>query len=431
MWLILRFPSTVRLSALACILALTSCNNSESYWSGSELQTIGSLSLASLNEVPAEPSNRFSQNEKAAQFGRQLFFDKRFSANGELSCASCHQPENGFTDGLRLSKGIHQTGRNTQSLIGSAHQKWFYWDGRKDSLWSQALVPFESANEMAGSRVGVLRVVGKDPDFKMQYEALFGDFPSSVYGSGIAKDAGPWGNTETRDNWYRIPANVQMQINSAYANIGKSIAAYERSLSIPKTRFDAYSEVLLEHGEKRAKHLLSEDEISGLKLYIDTEKTHCMRCHNGPLFSNSDFHNIGTGTFDGPNIDFGRFFGIQAAMQDEFNCLGAYSDANPDDCDALRFLPKQIHQGMQGAFKTPTLRYLNKTAPFLHDGRFSTIEQVLTHYTNTPTPDSELPEMELTDRERMQLNAFIETLGMPDEVVGTSNHAKQSSKTSL
>ena len=134
-----------------------------------------------------------------------------------------------------------------------------------------------------------------------------------------------------------------------------------------------------------------------------------MRCHNGPLMTNSDFHNIGSGNFAGPDLDFGRFFGVPAVLQDEFNCLGDYSDANPEECLALRYLG-ETHAEAQGAFKTPGLRYLDKTAPYFHDGRFTTLPQVLAHYLAKPSGESELPPLSLSDEEIQQLLDFLGTL---------------------
>lgn len=412
MSLTLHFPSTVKIILLS-LLTLTACNDGDHTWTNSQLEIIDSLSIASLDTTPSDPSNRYSNNKRASAFGRRLFFDKRFSSNGKLSCASCHQPEKAFTDGLRLSKGIAEMGRNTQSLIGVAYQRWFYWDGRKDSLWSQALVPFESASEMGSSRVHVLRAVGEDPSLKREYEAIFGDIPKSVFNQAIARNAGPWGDTETRDNWYRIPTHIQKEINAAYANIGKAIAAYETTIPMPTTKFDKYANALFEQGERKASSLFSEDEKAGLALFIDQEKSNCIRCHNGPQLSNSEFHNIGTGAFNGSNLDFGRFLGIKAVVQDEFNCLGEYSDAKAENCSAIRFLPRQIHSELQGAYKTPSLRYLNKTSPYFHDGRYTTLTEVMNHY-ETLSTDSELAALALSDLEKKQLIAFLKTLGYPD-----------------
>jgi len=402
--------SATKLFLLYACLLLSACEDSKPYWTAEHLKIIGSLSLSNLDQAPPTPSNRFANLDKAASFGEQVFFDTRFSLNGKLSCASCHQPDRAFTDGLITAKGIRTTNRNTQTIIGAAYQTWFYWDGRKDSLWSQALVPFEAANEMASSRVKVLRTISRDRNLKQQYEALFGKLPVSIFHKNIPENAGPWGDARTRDNWFRIPKSIQKQINSAYANVGKAIGAYERKIPIPKTRFDKYAEVLSISGEQEASSLLNENEKAGLSLFIDEKRTHCLRCHNGSLFSNGDFHNIGTGNLTGPQLDFGRYLGVQAVLQDEFNCMGNNSDAKPEECNALRFLPKEIHGELQGAFKTPSIRYLNKTAPYFHDGRLSTVAEVLDHYTKKPSNGSELPDLSLTGEEKNQLIAFLATL---------------------
>ena len=213
--------------------------------------------------------------------------------------------------------------------------------------------------------------------YRSQYQMLFGKFPEVVFSSTINNIATPLGSAQSRDAWFRIPINIQIIINEAYANVGKSIAAYERTLNIPKTRFDEYLEEMLVTNKATANEFMSEDERLGLKLFLDESRTHCIRCHNGPLFSDAEFHNIGTGNFHGKKLDFGRVYGISAVVQDEFNCIGNYSDADPEDCFALRFLPNQIHNDLYGAFKTPTLRYLNKTSPYFHDGRFETLADVI------------------------------------------------------
>ena len=398
---------------LSFTLLLAHSSISAQDWTPKELRTLKSFQLKNLAKQPNHSSNKYAYHNDAANLGKQIFFDKRFSQNGTLACASCHQPDKGFTDGLAKAKGVNKTGRNTPTLWGVAHNEWFYWDGRKDSLWSQALIPFEAADEMASSRVAVLRIIAKDKTYRQQYEALFGPFPMVVVSNQVPDHAGPWGDTKTRDSWYRIARPIQQKINQAYANIGKAVAAYERTITLPETAFDQYLNLLFSKGEKKANQTISQQALAGMKLFIDQSKTHCMRCHNGPLLTNGGFHNIGSGNFSGSHLDFGRFLGIQAVTQDEFNCLGQYSDAKPEDCSGLRFLPKQVHSDMQGAFKTPTLRYLNLTAPYFHDGRFTTIKQVINHYQTLKTGVSELPPLSLSAQEVEQLSAFLTLLAKP------------------
>ncbi len=378
------------------------------------MRLIASLQLDSLGNPPASTSNRVADDSYAAQFGRSIFFDTRLSGGGDLSCASCHQPNRAFTDGIPKAQGVRKNNRNTLGLLGVAYHTWFYWDGRKDSLWAQALVPFEAPDEMGGTRLQVLRVIANDDDYRQQYQQLFGSLPPVVFATTVATIASPWGGSEAKSAWYRIDPNSRRSINAAYANVGKAVAAYQRQLALPRTRFDHFARTLSEQSETKANALLSRAELAGLKLFLDQNKTHCLRCHNGPLFSNYDFHNIGTGELQGDVLDFGRYLGIQAVVQDAFNCLGDYSDAQPDECHALNFLPQQIHDGMRGAYKTPTLRYLNKTGPYLHDGRAKSLNQVLASYLLEPSNGSELPALVLTEKEKNDLLAFLNTLAYPE-----------------
>jgi cytochrome c peroxidase len=383
-------------------------------WTPDELQILRSLSLKNLPPVPPDVSNRYADDPQAQALGKQLFFDTQFSANGKLSCASCHQPQRAFTDGLPHAVGVHATGRNTQTIIAAAWSRWFYWDGRRDSLWAQALVPFEAADEMGGSRVAVVRRIGEQKNYRQAYEEVFGAFPAVILTANLPKNAGPLGDQEIQNNWYKIPADMQNAINQVYSRLGKAVAAYERTLLPQPTRFDVYVEQLLS-GKPVSKPLLK-NEIAGLKLFIDAKQTQCLQCHNGPLFSNGDFHNIGSGNFSGDFLDFGRSLGLQSVVMDEFNCLGRFSDAKPDDCQPLRFLNKSAHIPLQGAYKTPSLRYAKNTAPYFHDGRFKQLLEVMRYYNNPPQNNGphELKPLNLTDQQLLDLVAFMQTLGAAD-----------------
>ncbi len=385
------------------------------FWSDREKQLLASMRLPENPEPPASPSNRVADSPDAARLGEALFFDTRFSANGKLSCASCHIPERFFTDGEARAKGVSRAGRNTPTIIGAAFQNWYYWDGRRDTLWSQALVPFEAADEMGSSRVAVVRLVGEDPELREHYESVFGPFPMHLLKLDLPKHAGPLGDKSARDAWQRIPTAEATLINRVYANLGKSVAAFERTLPVPRSRFDAYIDAVLD-GDKRANKLLTDDELAGLELFLDDERTHCLRCHNGPWLTNGDFHNIGTGSFEGENLDFGRVFGLRSLLMDEFNCIGPYSDASRDQCAELRFLNRSTHVPLDGAFKVPSLRFLAQTAPYMHDGRFYSLEEVMAFYRKAEStdPNSELPTLDLTDDELTKLQQFLLTLSDPE-----------------
>jgi cytochrome c peroxidase len=368
---------------------------------------LASFSIELLGK-PRDPSNRWLGNDSVASFGRDLFFDRRLSENGKISCASCHQPARHFTDGLARARGIAETQRNTPDLIGVAHRTWFYWDGRRDSLWSQALIPFEAAAEMGTTRVALLHRIGEF--YADAYEALFGALPDLT---DVPVMASPLGTASQRKAWRAVDKDVRDEISAAFANIGKAIAAYEAQIEIKPSRFDQYVSAVMT-GDANNKKLMSADELAGLNLFLDMERTRCLRCHNGPLFSNQGFHNVGTGNTTGAFLDFGRVLGLQAAMMTEFNCMGSFSDAGPEDCAHLRYAQSSnVPESMTGAFKVPGLRNLGSTAPYMHDGRYSTIMEVLEHYRSPPAQAiaiGEIAPLDLNDLEMRQLELFLRTL---------------------
>jgi cytochrome c peroxidase len=381
-------------------------------WTDRERRVLLSLLLPGPDDSPpVTASNRFSSSEAAAELGRKMFFDRRLSGNGQVSCATCHQPDRYYTDGLPLSRGTGQVARNAPTIVGAAYQRWFYWDGRRDSLWAQALIPFEAASEMGGSRLAVIRAVSKDPEYRQLYESIFDELPAAALWESLPADAGPYGEEDIRNNWAGLSSEIRSRINLTYSNLGKSIAAFERTLRPPETRFDRYVRALDGAGDPPAQSRLSEDEVAGARLFMDSAKTQCLQCHNGHMLSNGDFHNIGTGSFTGPNLDFGRVFGLRAVLMDEFNCLGPYSDAEPAQCVDLRFLNRDAHIPLEGAFKVPTLRGLKHTAPYFHDGRFPTLREVLEYYNSPPdkrvSGPHELRPLGLTDKEISQLERFL------------------------
>ena len=221
------------------------------------------------------------------------------------------------------------------------------------------------------------------------------------------------GDQTQKSNWAEIAADNQEKINTVFANIGKSMAAYQHTLEPIKTRFDLFIDEVASSKKIRQISSLSKQELEGALLFLDEQKTQCLECHNGPLLSNGNFHNVATGNFTGPVFDFRREFGSQAALLDEFNCQGKYSDAKPDECLHLVHMNRNTAH-MRGAFKTPTLRNITNTGPYFHDGRFTTLEQVIRHYANPPASsgadEHELrPGFELTEQEITALTAFMQS----------------------
>ncbi len=408
--LVLR-PAAIRCVLIGCLVLLAgSCGRSE--FTEREQTILQSLSLENLGP-PSSESNKYAFNKQAQQFGEQLFHEKNLSSSQKFSCASCHLPGKFFTDGLPTGVAAGSTNRNTQALHGAAWQSWFYWDGRRDSLWSQALTPIEAPQEMDGNRVAVTHFIANTPDYRQQYESIFGPLPFSGNESVLLTSATPMGDQEQKRTWIELPAETQDKINTVFANIGKSLGAYQHTLEPVTTRFDQFIDEIKAGKKFRQIKSLNKTELQGALLFLNDKKTQCLECHNGPLLSNDAFQNIATGNFTGPIFDFGREFGSQAAMLNEFNCQGRYSDAAPDECLHLIYMNRDtVH--MRGAFKTPTLRNIPNTGPYFHDGRFTTLEQVVRYYANPPAwtrPDEhELrPGFELEEQEIIALSRFLES----------------------
>ncbi len=379
-------------------------------WSESETALIAALSLSALPSLPPDPSNAAAGDERAARLGQRLFFDPRLSANGAVSCATCHRPELLFTDGLPVAIGTAIGQRHTPGLIGIAHSPWFYWDGRRDSQWAQALAPLETHFEQGIGRVGAVRLLTTDPAYKTLYEEVFAALPDPAR---WPKSASPLGTETERTEWRKLDPDERYWISTAFANIGKALAAYQRKLSPGRTRFDDYADtVAARDGAAEREEILSRDEIAGLRLFIG--KAQCLNCHNGPLFTNHDFHNTGILPLAGELPDLGRFEGVRRARENPFNCLGQFSDAAPEQCAELRFA--RDDKALAGARKTPGLRNATLTAPYMHAGQLATLAEVMTHYNAAPVSllgHNEAKPLSLGRRDLRRLEAFLHSLEAP------------------
>jgi cytochrome c peroxidase len=359
-----------------------------SEWTPAELEILRSLSLASLPKPPPDPTNAYADDPRAADFGHRLFFDTRLSATGTVACVSCHQPRLTFTDGRNVSVGVGVTARNAPTIVGAAYNIWFFWDGRRDSQWSQALTSIENPLEHNMPRERAIEILRSNSDLARDYTAIFGALPEPGDREGI---------------------------NRAFANIGKAIAAYERHIRPGPAKFDRYVDAVLAGREPAPQDHLTLDERQGLHVFITDQMGRCLRCHNGPLFTNQHFHNIGVVEPERHEREQGRMAGVEIARADEFNCTSRYSDARPGDCRELEFARRDSAE-LRGAFKVPTLRNLAKTAPYMHVGSIATLEDVMWHYRTQPIArvgDSELENFTITATEFTQLEAFLRTLEGP------------------
>ena len=152
-----------------------------------EKAAIASLSLASLPPLPADTTNRFADSPAAAALGATLFFDHRLSRNGEVACATCHKIDRQFQDDLPRAVATGTNNRRTMPLAGVAWSPWLFWDGRRDSLWAQALTPLEDAVEHAGNRTAYARFMAEN--FHERYERIFGPLPTARRAAGQCQPA--------------------------------------------------------------------------------------------------------------------------------------------------------------------------------------------------------------------------------------------------
>ncbi|MCZ6664400.1 MAG: cytochrome-c peroxidase [Gammaproteobacteria bacterium] len=379
-------------------------------WSDDEIDQIASLWIGRLPPLPPDPTNAVADNPQAAAFGHRLFFDGRLSANGMISCSTCHQPIRRFTDGLPKAVAIGQAKRNTPSIVGTAYSPWLYWDGRKDSQWAQAVGPMEDPAEHGGTRTQYAHLIARH--YAAEYRALFGALPDLSDRARFPDSAGPFGRKEEKEAWMAMTPDDRDTVNRIFAGIGKAIAAYERLLLPGESRFDQYVEHVLDGGDHLEQDFLGRDEIRGLRLFITDAR--CTECHNGPLLTNNEFHNTGLLSAPGDTPDRGRIDGVREVMSDPFNCLGPYNDDPDPTCAELRYARTGVE--LIGATRTPSLRNLKDTAPFQHKGQLANLNDVLRHYDQAPLAmigHNEAKELYLRDWELRALEAFLNSLSAP------------------
>lgn len=395
------------------LLTLAACRPAAPAWNKTELATLRSLWIGSLPPLAADPSNRYGDDPQAAVFGQFLFYDIRFSLKGDIACNFCHRPELGFQDGLPVAQGPQTTtNRRTPSVIGAAYNTWYFWDGRADSQWAQALGPLENPLEQGGDRTYYAHLVGQF--YREEYESLFGPLPDLSDSGRFPGHAGPLAaDPVARAAWETMAPADQESINQVFANLGKAIAAYERLLRPGISRFDQYAQAVWRGDEAGARDLFTADEAAGLRLFIG--RAGCLQCHPGPLFTDHSFHNTGAPPAPGLPLDDGRATGAAAVLADSFNCRGSYSDASPGDCSHLDQV-RPDSAALAGRFKTPGLRNVARRAPYMHAGQFPTLAAVLAHYNAAPAApvgQSEIRPLHLTSQEITQLIAFLRTLDGP------------------
>ncbi|MEO8856076.1 MAG: cytochrome c peroxidase, partial [Burkholderiaceae bacterium] len=386
-------------------------------WSAQDIATIASMRLNEAGPRPSDASNLYEQRTDAAALGQALFNDSRLSKNGQVACARCHSVDKQFQDDRQFGQGVGTGKRRTMPVMGAAHSPFLFWDGRKDSLWSQALGPLEDPAEHGGNRVSFARLV--QSHYQDQYRAVFGAMPAL---GKLPQDASPGGTDAERSAWATMSESSREAVNRVFANMGKAIAAFERNISYGESRFDKYAQATVA-GDGRGQEVLGQQEVRGLRLFLT--KGQCVTCHNGPMLTDHAFHNTGVPPIERAQEDRGRADGLKKLLQDEFNCLGRYSDAKPEQCGELQFLTTN-EAGQLAAFRTPSLRNVDQRSPYMHAGQFSTLAQVVQHYAASPKAvlgHSELTQpgerradrqtIRLTQDEIKDLVAFLATLTGP------------------
>lgn len=395
-----------RLAVLALVFAagLSGCGRPS--FSDAEKKTVESLSLAALPPLKPDTTNAYADLPAAAALGSTLFFDRTMSRDGTVACSTCHKIDRQFQDDLPRAVGISQTNRRTMPLSGVAYNAFFFWDGRRDSLWAQALVPLENPLEQAGNRAAYAHYIRRR--FGDRYERIFGPLPDLA---GVPADASPLGDAREQAAWAGMTEAQRDGVDRIFADIGKAIAAFERSIMPQETRFDRFARALAVGAEPEGDAAFSDREIQGLKLFIG--KANCVTCHNGPRFTDGSFHNTGVPPVPGLPPDRGRAAVLAELQADPFNCLGAYRDGDAGACGELKYM-RRTGSELIRAYKTPSLRGVAGRPPYMHAGQFETLEEVVAHYAAAaPSVEgvNETHPLALSDRERAALVAFLKTLG--------------------
>lgn len=316
------------------------------------------------------------QSDVKVALGRRLFEERRFSGDGSVSCASCHQPDRGFSDGRRVARGIRgiEGTRNTPSIVNAAFYTRLFLDGRRDSLETQALDPMLNPIEhgLEGD-AELLAVIIGDPKYVEDFADVFGIAPEEIRSEHVAR----------------------------------AIASFERTLVSADSAFDRY----FFGGDRSA---LSASAVRGLRVF--RRKGNCANCHeiswNQALFTDNRFYNLG--------VSFGRLGSALSGFLEQFT-------ENPRSVQRLirtSFSPQQQselgrfqvtgYSADIGKFRTPTLRNVELTAPYMHDGSLQTLEEVVEYYDRggDPNPflDPAIFALNLSAREKSDLVAFLKSL---------------------
>lgn len=326
--------------------------------------------LGLLPSVPIPRDN--PQTPAKVELGKMLFFDPRTSGDASTSCASCHDPRQGWGDGGDLSRGYPGTQhwRNSQTVINSAYLKKLFWAGGVGSLETQAIAAATGNLAGNGSPEMIQERLRQIPEYVRRFKEVFGELPT-------------------------------------FLNAVKAISSFERTVvSDPrKVPFDRYM-----RGDKSA---LSEAAVKGLKLFQG--KGRCIQCHHGALLTDEDFHNLAVPNNSAFTEDPLR----QIAMRFVAKIKGVPNYMKVDR-DLGLFLETKRNEDI-GKFRTPPLRELKYTAPYMHNGVFFTLEEVIDFYDqgagNDPSKSPLMKPLGLTAEDKKALLAFLESLSSSEPII--------------
>ena len=395
-------------------------------------------------EPDDDPTSNYDQNSAAATLGQMFFWDKQFSGpiittglrdsttyavgNTKLiNCVSCHDPSYGWADGSSkpnsVSLGADFTSRNAPTILNSVRYTYQLWGGSADSPWSLMRAPIEGGPHKF-HRMGVAYIIcqsnatigtytGNKADYLGRYTAIFG--APNCTDSGTAPSSG----NAYGKNLYTAGVAANGYVDRIFANFSKAIAAYERLIVSKNSAFDQWA-----NGNENA---MSVAQKRGLKIFIG--KGNCVRCHSGPNFSDGSFHNLGVpqvGGYSGTN-DQGRYDGLTdsnnllTGSNATFNTASVYND----NSSVNRVSGLTASSSDVGKFKVPTLRSVNKTAPYFHNGTFTSLWDVVNFYNfagnggNFPgTKDTVLTTRRMTNEEMEDLVEFL--IALEGESLSTS-----------
>lgn len=323
--------------------------------------------LAALGPPPVPADN--PQSEAKIELGKLLFFDSRVSGDGSISCASCHIPAAGWSFRDSVSMGYPGTvhWRNSQTIVNSAYYAELFWEGAVSSLEKQAPAAQKGAVAGNGESDQMEARLAFIPEYRKRFKQVFGD------------------------KWPKL------------GNAWRAIAAFERTLVQTDTPFDLYM-----RGDDQA---LDTQQQSGLALFAG--KAGCIRCHNGELLSDQKYYNVGT-----PPAWIWEEDGLaQVTFRYELYAKGVTEEIYRTTKDDLGLYFRTKRDADKGKFRTPSLRYTRYTSPYMHNGAFDTLDEVIDFYNDgggqnefEATQSAMIQPLGLNDAEKADLKAFLLSL---------------------